>query len=209
MTERPDEATREDPGLTPPRDREGLRAWWTATVESHLTALYRFVRLRVPDGAVDDVVQDVFVSAAGSLSRFDPDRGAVWAWLTGIARNTIAQYYRQTRSRPPLADALDWLADGDGRVERALESETALPDEICQRGEFRRLATVALNSLEPRHRACLMGRYFEDLSLEQLGRRMGLSRSAANSLLHRARGELRDAFFSLMGETTNAKENGP
>ena len=98
--------------------------------------------------------------------------------------------------------------DEDGRVREAIAAESPLPDEICEREEFRLLARAALSTLEPRHREILIGRYYEDLSLAELGDRLDLSTSAANSLLHRARLELRDAFLRLIGEATQTKEIG-
>ena len=182
--------------------------WWTATVEAHLDAMYRFVRLRVPADATDDLVQEIFVAAARSVSQFDAARGPVWPWLLGIARNKIAAYYRQTQAPLALSEVVAWLSSDDGRIRQTLASETPLPVEICQRAEFRTLARVALSTLDLQHRACLVARYYEDLSLDELSNRFHLSRSAVNSLLYRARIELRRALCNLVDDNTLFEEFG-
>ncbi|MBN1346130.1 MAG: sigma-70 family RNA polymerase sigma factor [Phycisphaerae bacterium] len=214
MPERFDEpgrGTGSDGGAKAPEED----GWWPAAADDMLTPLYRYVRWRVPEGIVDDLVQETFASASGRLAQFDPKRGTVWQWVLGIARNKIAQHFRDTGRRAtggctvdvPLSEALDWLAAGDAQVQRAMTSESPLPEEICHRREFRCLARAALSELEPRHRECLVGRYYEDLSLDELAQRLSISSSAVNSLLYRARRELREAFLSLMNQATQPKEN--
>ena len=75
---------------------------------------------------VDDLAQDVFLAALGSLATFrrGDDFGA---WLRGIARNKVLLYYR-SRARHSQAlrrfrDEVTALADGD--LERAAASDRA------------------------------------------------------------------------------------
>ena len=182
---------------------------WRDTVETNLGPICAFVRARAPRDAADDIVQDVFVSATANLARFNGRRGSTWAWLRTIASNKVADYYRRSKARSELDRSIDGLAERDGSVAAALAGETPLPDEVCQQAEFRALARAALSSLEPRRRECLVGRYYEELSLEELGERLELSRSAVNSLLHRARQELRQAFFKMLDRGAAQEGRGP
>lgn len=186
----------------------GRAEWWTGIVETYLTPVYRFVASRVQGGSVDDLVQETFLAAARTADRFDHSR-EVWPWLVTIARRKIADHYRRTGRSEALAGSLTWLAGEDGAVERAIVDESPLPEEICQRAEFAALARAALAAVEPSHRDCLVARYYEDLSLEEVAERLGLTRSAANSLLYRARAELRQAFLNLAGRGTTAEDCGP
>ena len=142
--------------------------WWSATVETLLDPVYRFVRSRVPPDAVDDLVQETFVAASRSVPAFDR-RCPVWNWLIRIARNKIAEFYRQKHSRHVLRDALSALAPQDGCLLGALRQEVPLPDELCQKEELRVLARAAIDALSPEQRECLVARYYEGLSLEALG----------------------------------------
>lgn len=170
---------------------------WPAVVERMLDPIYRFVQARVPADAVDDVVQETFMAASRSIAGFD-GRSSHWTWLTVIARHKIADLYRRRGERSLLAVALDDL-DAQGRpIEESLASELPLRDEICEQKEFQLLARAAMSALSPEDQACLAGRYDDDLSLEELGLRLGVSKAAANTRLHRARQELKTSFLRLI-----------
>ena len=189
-----------DPTPGPTKD------WWTEAVNAYLPSVYRFVRARAPADAVDDLVQETFVAAAQSLGQFDPDRGVIWGWLCGIARRKIAAFYRRTNRSAALAEARSGLHAEKDLIAEAVDRETLLPPEICQRFEFCKLAGAALSSLDPAQREVLLARYEEDLSLEEIGRRIDRSRSATNSLLHRARQALRRAFLDLLHDDTELED---
>jgi RNA polymerase sigma-70 factor (ECF subfamily) len=171
--------------------------WWAATVETLLDPVYRFVRSRVPPEAVDDLVQETFVAASRGVPSFDR-RCPVWNWLTRIARNKIAEFYRQRHCRHVLHEALCALAPQDGCLLGALRQEVPLPEELCQKEEFRLLARAAIDALGPEQRECLVARYNEGLSLDELGRRFGVSPAAVNARLYRARKELRESLMGLI-----------
>lgn len=177
--------------LTPPAES------WPAVVDRMLDPVYRFVQARVPADAIDDVVQETFMAASQAIAGFD-GRSSVWTWLTVIARHKIADMYRRRGGRSMLAIALDEM-DADGRpLEQSLASEWPLPDELCERKEFQLLARAAMSALSPDDQACLAGRYDDDLSLDDLATRLGITRAAANTRLHRARQELRASFLRLI-----------
>ncbi len=178
---------------------------WPATVEAMIEPIYRFVRARVPANAVDDLVQETFTAASRGIGRFD-SRCPVWNWLTAIARNKIAEHYRRNGSRGVLAEAAQSLNSDQTQVQQALLSESPLPDEICARQEFQALARAALSALSPDERQCLVGRYYEDLSLDELGRRLEITPAAANTRLYRARQELRRMFMTLLNDTRDHPE---
>jgi len=188
--------------------KAGLPQSWPATVEVMLGPIYRFVRARVPADAVDDVVQDTFVAASRGVGRFD-GRCPVWNWLATIARNKIVEYYRRRGVRDLLMESLSTLNSDEVVVERALLSESPLPEEICSHREFQMLARAALSGLSPEEQECLVARYYEDLSLDESARRFGISRSLANTRLHRARQALRRVFLGLLGDKGDDRESMP
>jgi RNA polymerase sigma-70 factor (ECF subfamily) len=158
---------------------------------------------------VDDLVQETFVSAASNVSRFDAQIASVWTWLLGIARRRIADYYRANGKDPLLNPVTRRLVSNLADIEGAMASGAPLPDEVCETEEFRLVVRAALNSLEPRHQACLLARYYQDLSLDEVGQLMNLSPSAANSMLHRARGRLHRAIKRLVGGKANHEDFTP
>lgn len=129
---------------------ESITAWALAArggdadaVEQFVRALDRDVRRYVAHlcgdpQAVDDLAQDTFLRALGSLHRFE-GRSSARTWLLSIARRAVIDSYRLAAARPRRADAPDWQL----AVERAqpcdlpgfddgialLDLLTALPDE--------------------------------------------------------------------------------
>ncbi|MFC8428141.1 sigma-70 family RNA polymerase sigma factor [Streptomyces sp. NPDC057253] len=94
-------------------------AWALAARGGDLDATEHFVRalhadvLRYvaflsgdPQGA-DDLAQDTFVRALGSLPRFE-GRSSARTWLMSIARRAVADSLRRAAVRPRSADTDDW-----------------------------------------------------------------------------------------------------
>ena len=59
-------------------------------------------RLGVPDAALDDAVQEVFITAYHRLESFE-GRSSVRSWLFGIAIHAAQRSYRAARLRPERA----------------------------------------------------------------------------------------------------------
>ncbi|WP_268220931.1 MULTISPECIES: sigma-70 family RNA polymerase sigma factor [unclassified Streptomyces] len=114
-----------------------------AAVENFVRALHRDVRtyvtyLGADPQAADDLAQDTFLRALGSLHRFE-GRSSARTWLLSIARRAVIDSYRHASARPRLADTDDWqtvaeFAQPRGRLgfEEGIalaELLEALPDE--------------------------------------------------------------------------------
>ncbi|MHC0429120.1 sigma-70 family RNA polymerase sigma factor [Streptomyces sp. O3] len=116
-TDPPDPATSTD---------ESITAWALAArggdseaVDHFVRALQRDVRryvsyLCADPQAADDLAQDTFLRALGSLHRFE-GRSSARTWLLSIARRAVIDSFRHAAARPRLSDAEDW----QGAVERA------------------------------------------------------------------------------------------
>ena len=81
-------------------------------VEHFVSALHRDVQryvahLRGDPQAVDDLAQDTFLRALGSLHRFE-GRSSARAWLLSIARRAVVDSFRYNAARPRPADVSDW-----------------------------------------------------------------------------------------------------
>ncbi len=81
-------------------------------VEHFVRALHRDVlryvaHLCADPQAVDDLAQDTFLRALGSLHRFE-GRSSARSWLLAIARRAVIDSYRHAAARPRLSDLPDW-----------------------------------------------------------------------------------------------------
>ncbi|MER5754260.1 sigma-70 family RNA polymerase sigma factor [Streptomyces sp. NPDC002088] len=98
---------------------ESTTAWALAArggdaraVEQLVRALQRDVlryvaHLCADPQAVDDLAQDTFLRALGSLHRFE-GRSSARSWLLSIARRAVIDSYRYVAARPRLCDVADW-----------------------------------------------------------------------------------------------------
>jgi len=81
-------------------------------VEHFVRAMHRDVQryvayLCADPQAVDDLAQDTFLRALGSLHRFE-GRYSARAWLLSIARRAVIDSFRHAAARPRLSDVQDW-----------------------------------------------------------------------------------------------------
>ncbi|WP_338896939.1 sigma-70 family RNA polymerase sigma factor [Streptomyces sp. TG1A-60] len=98
---------------------ESITAWALAArggdpeaVERFVGALHRDVQrfvahLCADPQAVDDLAQDTFLRALGSLHRFEGHCSAR-TWLLSIARRAVSDSFRYAAARPRLSDVPDW-----------------------------------------------------------------------------------------------------
>jgi RNA polymerase sigma-70 factor (ECF subfamily) len=105
--------------ITPVRPADPATVWALAARAGDPDAVDRFVRALRPDVVryitylssdrqlADDLTQDTFLRALGSLHRFE-GRSSARTWLLSIARRTVADNWRYAAARPRLADTDDW-----------------------------------------------------------------------------------------------------
>lgn len=185
------------------RLRAGDREAWAALFENYNIAVWRLTaRLVGPDAAgVADVVQEVFLAAAGSARRFDAEQGTLWSWLTGIVHRQVSNYWRKAER----ADRWRALAES-GRIDVAglLESHES-PSEIEDQREVADLVRRVLAELPADYAILLTSKYLDDCSLEEMAAQSGSSAEATKSKLARARREFRAAFEILAGSDQGAR----
>ena len=61
--------------------------------------VYSLCRRSVDDATAADITQEVFIAAWRNRHRFDPERGGLAPWLTGICRNKIIDHFRATAEK--------------------------------------------------------------------------------------------------------------
>ena len=163
----------------PPRDtepEEGL-AW-----EPFLGGLRAFVARRVPRQDSDDVTQEVLLRLyQGQSSLRQPTRAE--AWIYGIARRTIADYYRR---RPALeaagSDGHDLPAEATGTRGFATFAGDHDPHE-----EVLSWLRPMVDELPDLYREALLAADFEGKTQRQIAEELGMSLSGVKSRVQRAR----------------------
>jgi RNA polymerase sigma-70 factor (ECF subfamily) len=171
--------------------------------DEYFARLYRFAlpRLNGDAEAAKEVVQTTFCRAIRKLESFRGE-AALFTWICQICRRQIADYVRQHRRHaehvvliedsPEIREALD-----------AIQSPPAeRPDACYGSGQVARLVRSVLDRLPARYGDALEWKYVEGLSVEEIGNRLGIGQTAAQSLLARARVAFRDAITAVLGAAT-------
>jgi RNA polymerase sigma-70 factor (ECF subfamily) len=134
-------------------------------------------------GDVDDVVQDVFVSVLRSARRFD-GRSSLSTWITAITVNHCHSLRRR------LAAKLRAMTAVFGRARSSRPWQDAA-DEPAIRGDESQRVREAVRRLKPADREVIVLHYLEHAGVEAIAGILGISRSAVEVRLHRARGRLK------------------
>lgn len=156
--------------------------------------LLRIARLAgVALGHCDDVVQDTLLIAWQRRAHLR-NHNRLDAWLDSICRNLCRHYHRglaRERSRLlPLAE-LAAIPDDAGTALELPDTQTPDPLSELERADQKRLLERALSHLSPPAREVLELCYLAETPQREAAERQGLSLSALEAQLHRARRRLR------------------
>lgn len=181
------------------------RSAWSAAVDRHLGEVYGFVfHLVGGDRTVaEDLNQETWLEAMDGIDQCDTTRGSFRNWLLGIARKRVALYYR----RRALAQNPMLLGD---QFEDAIELGDAsiLPEDVLEQAEQTSVVRAAMLVLSDDRRKALIWKHVEGLSVEVIAARMGRSAKAVESLLSRARQEMRSLLRGYMMPSGNVRQAG-
>ena len=139
----------------------------------HLPSVYGYLlRLCAGDVAMaEDLCQDVWLRLVDELGRGHRERADV-RWLITVARSRFIDAARRERRRQSKLELI--------RREQSPDDEPTSRDVLDR-----------LDQLQPLHRAVLVLRYVDDLPVPDVAAAIGRNLTATNSLLARARAELR------------------
>jgi RNA polymerase sigma-70 factor (ECF subfamily) len=146
---------------------------FAAFYRTHVSDVYGYLlRLCAGDRAqAEDLTQDVWLALVEELRRGRVERADV-RWLISVARSRFVDVARRDRRRQSKLELI--------RRDQEPEQEPTSGDVLDQ-----------LDQLQPLHRAVLVLRYVDDLSVPEVASAIGRKLTATNSLLARARADLR------------------
>jgi len=149
--------------------------------------LYSYVRSRLAPryDQVEDLVQEVFLTAWQSLSQYR-GTGSLQAWVTGIARHKVEDYYRARLRMPESIEDAD-----QGPATSSLASNF---HELMEQDQLRKNTWRVLAGLSEQHRLALIWRYWDKASAREMALKTGKTEKAIERLLARARAEFRERW---------------
>ena len=168
-------ATADDPGDVSPevqlirRVREGDDTAFAELYRKYAPTVNGVVLARVPRDDVQDIVQEVFISAFRKLNTLRDER-LFGPWIVKIARNHSSNFYRSTRITEELNENLN------GPDKRSAQAAEALR---------------AIRSLSGAYSETLMLRLVEGMTAKEIAERTGLKPESVRVNLHRGMEMLR------------------
>jgi RNA polymerase sigma-70 factor, ECF subfamily len=139
--------------------------------------LKMFILKRIPDEyQAEDVLQEVFLKIHARIATLR-DEEKLQSWLYQIARNAIADYYREHKETVALSEALQ------------LPDEPVVDDDVVK--DLLPSVKAMVESLPDGYRQALLLTEYEGLTQRELAERLGLSLSGAKSRVQRAREKLK------------------
>lgn len=195
---------------------ENLKFDPTRWVDEHGNYLYAFAFSRVRDESIaEDLVQETLLAA---LKSFDSFRGesAERAWLCGILKHKIFDYFRKINKKRDLTDEEadfssyqylfdDKLWNNHWTPEKIPLEWQSTPEKALEEGEFSKVLEHCLGELPRRIADAFTLREMDGLDGNEVCEILHVSKDNYWVMLHRARTHLRrclemDWFGKIEGE---------
>src|ERR1700761_1728616 len=163
------------------RSLNGDEDAFVEVVRRHEAAVGAYLARRAGRDLAEDLLGEVWLAALASRASYDrsfPDAGP---WLFGVAHNTLRRHWRSRPAEELVADVTGLASGWDPwtAVDRRVAAESVLRQ--------------ALALLPPRQREILTLVAWEDLTVADAGRVLGMPPGTARRCLHQARLTLRNA----------------
>jgi RNA polymerase sigma-70 factor (ECF subfamily) len=165
------------------RDRKAT-AEFVSRYSGHI---YSYVRSRLAPRyeQVEDLVQEIFLSAWKSLRRYRAS-GSLHAWVMGIARHKVEDYYRERLRAPESIE--------DSELDPDTSTYVSTIHQVLEQDQVRKNTQRVLSALPEPYRLALIWRYWEKASAREMAIKTGKTEKAIERLLARARAEFRERW---------------
>lgn len=166
-------------------------------VSRHEDAVGAYLARRAGREAAEDLLGDVWVAAFESRRTYDRSYAQARPWLYGVALNRLRHYWRSRPAEDLVPDVAS-LANG-------WDPWPAVDARVDTHAVLR----AALARLRSQEREVLTLVAWEDLTVADAARVLGMPAGTARRLLHQARTALRDApeVAELLTDLNSVKES--
>jgi RNA polymerase sigma-70 factor (ECF subfamily) len=161
----------------------------------HQAAMYRFaLRMTGNTWAAEEIVQDVFMILMRDPKKYDATRGALGAFLYGVARNRVMKHLE----RLPREVALEEKNE-DGTGSGIVLQDASTPAMWLEKRERMRQVRAAVQELPVEFREAVVLCELEEMSYEEAAQMAGCPIGTIRSRLHRGRALLMAKLEMLRG----------
>jgi len=154
---------------------------------SIMNTIYQYIGDRFQ---AEDLTQEVFLRVFKNAKKYKP-KAKFSTWLYRITVNLCLNYNRDKRKISVISLSSHSKNDDREVLEKVPASEDYRPDVILLKKERNAIIKKAVYSLPEKQRIAVILQRFENLSYKEISKAMGCSVSAVESLLFRAKENLR------------------
>jgi len=185
-------------GMSPDRERSCVRdakkgdhRAFSDLVRAHQKRIYHLIYRFCPDhDTADELAQETFVKAYENLHTFREEY-RFGSWISAIASNLAINYLKHQKRQVSMQDyPIDEIVE-DTNPSR--NPSSALSDK-----ELREKLKKEVDNLPPEYKAAFVLRMYEDLSYDEIAKRLKIEVGTVMSRLFRARSRLKKALQEFM-----------
>jgi len=159
------------------------------TLMSHMDSIRNFIYFRINRQLHDsmDLCQETFIRAI-QHSSVPTNDGECFAWLCGIAKNVMLEYYRQTGKD---LEVRKHFSSGQIQLDTDVVAAGFETDVVQD------YTAAVFSALAPMHKDVLNRKYIKGQDVRSIAKAMGRSETGVQSLLARARESFKQHWTML------------
>ncbi|PAP75188.1 RNA polymerase sigma factor [Rubrivirga marina] len=181
----PPSASSEEDRATVQEALAGDQRAYERLVDKYQGPLRRHVGKMVRDQQqVDDLVQEAFVKAFGSIESYNPDY-AFSTWLYRITTNHTIDYIR--KKKLPTRSIDKPIQTRDGELQMELPDSTYRPDKAVVRDQRNAILREAIEALPPKYHRVIVMRHQEEMTYDEIAAELDLPLGTVKAHIFRAR----------------------
>jgi len=175
-----------DEGILIKKARKGDEGAFGTLYDTHMSAIYRFVFVKVGNKAdAEDITHQVFLRAWQNMPRYREQGFPFSSWLYRIARNAVVDFYRTSKHHTDI-----------DTIPEDLHSETPSFGDSIDTSIQVDAVRAALARLDPDQESVLVMKFINDFSNKEIAQSLGKSEGAIRVIQHRALKQLQAHFAS-------------
>ena len=157
--------------------------------------IYRFIGTRID---AEDLAQEVFLRIYKAKNSYKP-KAKFSTWIYKIASNLCIDYQRKCSRRLQPASIDNPISTDEGEIVRETSDiSQQTPDVLAERKQISKTIKSCLLSLPTNQRLAISLRVYENKSYREISKILGCSVSAVESLIFRARQNLKEKLSFLL-----------
>ena len=161
-------------------EEEVFKEIYDLTKEKTMRLAYTFYRSF--DGDMEDEIQEIYVKAYNGIKTFHPEKGPFGGWFYALAKNHFIDCYRRnTKILEKEIVQTDLSGEGEDPFVIKDKDLSGIPDEAFNDKVVRDLLFDCMRDLSEVQKACIIYRFYNQMSYKEISEVMGISEGSVKS----------------------------